>query len=74
LKGDPWEIDESEKPILPHLNVPKDSTGAGLGLFLAQNAAESMGVILSLKNRTDGVRGAVASIIFPFERFLHSNY
>jgi two-component system OmpR family sensor kinase len=65
-------IDESENLFAP-FKRSKDSTGAGLGLFLAQNAAESMGVILSLKNRTDGIRGAVASIIFPFERFLHPN-
>lgn len=66
-------IDESQNLFAP-FKRSKDSTGAGLGLFLAQNAAESMGVILTLKNRTDGVKGAVASIIFPFERFLHSNH
>ncbi len=66
-------IDESQNLFAP-FKRSRDSTGAGLGLFLAQNAAESMGVVLTLKNRTDGIKGAVASIIFPFERFLHSNY
>ncbi len=66
-------VDESQNLFAP-FKRSKKSTGAGLGLFLAQNAAESMGVILTLKNRSDGVRGAVASIIFPFERFLHSNH
>ena len=46
-----------------------ESTGAGLGLFLAQNAAETMGVEISLKNRKDE-SGAIASISFPLNRFL----
>ncbi|HHC11293.1 MAG TPA: HAMP domain-containing histidine kinase, partial [Campylobacterales bacterium] len=63
-------IDESENLFAP-FKRSTESTGAGLGLFLAQNAAESMGVTISLKNRTDDTQGAIASIIFPFERFLH---
>ena len=62
-------IDESENLFAP-FKRSTESTGAGLGLFLAQNAAESMGVRLTLKNRQDR-QGAIASIIFPFERFLH---
>jgi len=46
-----------------------ESTGAGLGLFLAQNAAESMGVVISLENRED-TQGAIATISFPLNRFL----
>ncbi len=63
-------VDESENLFAP-FKRSQESVGAGLGLFLAQNAAESMGVIISLKNRQDGQKGAVASIKFPFERFLH---
>ena len=65
-------IDESENLFAP-FKRSTESTGAGLGLFLAQNAAESMGVTISLKNRTDNTQGAIASIIFPFERFLHNH-
>ena len=50
-----------------------DSTGAGLGLFIAQNAAESIGVVIRLDNRKDE-QGAIASIRFPFNRFLHNEY
>ncbi len=63
-------VDENENLFAP-FKRSQESVGAGLGLFLAQNAAESMGVIISLKNREDGQQGAVASIKFPFERFLH---
>ncbi|NOZ90847.1 MAG: HAMP domain-containing histidine kinase [Epsilonproteobacteria bacterium] len=65
-------IDESENLFAP-FKRSAESTGAGLGLFLAQNAAESMGVKISLKNRTDGIQGAIASILFPFDRFLHNH-
>jgi len=62
-------INESENLFAP-FKRSTESTGAGLGLFLAQNAAESMGVTLTLHNRKDR-QGAIASIIFPFDRFLH---
>ncbi|MFP4333752.1 MAG: sensor histidine kinase, partial [Campylobacterales bacterium] len=39
-----------------------DKSGAGLGLFLAKNAADTLGIDIELKNRDDGVAGAVASI------------
>jgi len=61
-------IDESKDLFAP-FQRSLESTGAGLGLFLAQNAAESMGVIINLQNRTEGT-GAVASISFPLNRFL----
>jgi two-component system OmpR family sensor kinase len=61
-------IDESKDFFAP-FQRSLESTGAGLGLFLAQNAAESMGVSISLKNRKDE-SGAIASISFPLNRFL----
>jgi two-component system OmpR family sensor kinase len=63
-------IDETQDFFAP-FKRSLDSEGAGLGLFLAQNAAESMGVDLTLQNRTD-TQGAIASIIFPYSRFLHN--
>lgn len=61
-------IDETKDFFAP-FKRSLDSTGAGLGLFLAQNAAESMGVSISLKNRPNQ-QGAIASIAFPLNRFL----
>jgi len=61
-------IDESKDLFAPFLRS-QESTGAGLGLFLAQNAAQSMGVIIDIKNR-DQEQGAIASISFPLNRFL----
>jgi len=61
-------IDESKDYFAP-FQRSLESTGAGLGLFVAQNAAESMGVKISLKNRQDR-SGAIASIAFPLNRFL----
>lgn len=62
-------IDESQDFFAP-FKRSQESEGAGLGLFLAQNAAESMGVELMLKNRKNE-QGTIASIIFPYSRFLH---
>lgn len=61
-------IDE-KKDLFAPFQRSLESTGAGLGLFLAQNAAESMGVVINLKNREDK-KGAIASIAFPLNRFL----
>jgi len=61
-------IDESKDLFAP-FQRSLESTGAGLGLFLAQNAAESMGVTINIKNREDK-KGAIASIAFPLNRFL----
>ncbi|MGB3751906.1 MAG: HAMP domain-containing sensor histidine kinase [Arcobacteraceae bacterium] len=36
--------------------------GAGLGLFLAKSAADTLGGSISLKNRTDGVSGSIATL------------
>ena len=42
----------------------KNSSGTGLGLFLAKSAADSMAAKLSIKNR-NRVSGAVANLIIP---------
>jgi len=39
-----------------------NAKGAGLGLFLAKSAAEALGGTISLKNRTDGTQGTVATL------------
>jgi len=39
-----------------------DKKGAGLGLFLAKSAADTLGGTISLKNRTDGIQGTVATL------------
>ena len=62
-------IDESKDLFAP-FQRSQESTGAGLGLFLAQNAAQSMGVLINIENRPDGEQGAIASIRFPLNRFL----
>ncbi len=36
--------------------------GVGLGLFLAKSAADGLGAQISIKNRTDGINGTVASV------------
>jgi len=68
IKDEGEGIDESKDLFAP-FQRSVESTGAGLGLFLAQNAAQSMGVNISLKNRKDEA-GAIASISFPLNRFL----
>ncbi|CAA6818003.1 MAG: Sensor kinase cusS (EC [uncultured Sulfurovum sp.] len=68
IKDEGEGIDESKDLFAP-FQRSLESTGAGLGLFLAQNAAESMGVHIALKNRQDE-SGAIASIAFPLNRFL----
>lgn len=60
---------DTEKDFFAPFQRSQESTGAGLGLFLAHNAAESIGVIIELKNRRNGL-GTVASIKFPLDRFL----
>ena len=39
-----------------------NKSGVGLGLFLAKSAADALGANISLKNRTDGVSGTIASL------------
>lgn len=57
-------IDESIDLFAPFKRMGKES-GAGLGLFLAKNAADALGATISLKNRTDGKTGCVATIQLP---------
>ena len=56
-------IDESIDLFAPFKRIG-DAPGAGLGLFLAKSAADAMGATISLKNRTDGTAGTVATLIF----------
>ncbi len=56
-------IDESVDLFAPFKRVG-NAPGAGLGLFLAKSAADAMGARISLKNRTDGKSGTVATLIF----------
>lgn len=39
-----------------------DKSGVGLGLFLAKSASDALGAKISIKNRTDGVTGTIASL------------
>ncbi len=39
-----------------------EKSGTGLGLFLAKNASEAMNAEISVKNRDDGVSGAIAKV------------
>ncbi|MEO1954459.1 MAG: ATP-binding protein, partial [Campylobacterales bacterium] len=39
-----------------------NKSGVGLGLFLAKSAADALGANISIKNRDDGISGAVASL------------
>ncbi len=39
-----------------------EQSGAGLGLFLAKNAADALGASVYIKNRTDGNSGCIATL------------
>lgn len=54
-------VDEKQDMFAP-FNRKGDKSGVGLGLFLAKSAADSMGAKISVKNRIDGIDGAVASL------------
>ncbi|WP_353661971.1 HAMP domain-containing sensor histidine kinase [Hydrogenimonas sp. SS33] len=56
-------IDESVDLFAPFKRLG-NAPGAGLGLFLAKSAADAMGAKISLKNRTDGTTGTVATLVF----------
>jgi two-component system OmpR family sensor kinase len=60
-------IDESKDFFAPFRRFGNKS-GAGLGLFLAKGAADAIGASISLKNRTDGKNGAVATLFIPNNR------
>jgi two-component system OmpR family sensor kinase len=55
-------IDESLDLFAPFKRVGAES-GAGLGLFLAKNAADTLGATISLKNRPDDKKGTIATLI-----------
>lgn len=57
-------IDEAIDLFAPFKRMGEES-GAGLGLFLAKNAADSLNAKISLKNRTDGQTGCVATLEMP---------
>lgn len=54
-------IDDNIDLFAPFKRVG-NSSGAGLGLYLAKNAADTLGAKISLKNRTDGIKGTVATL------------
>ena len=57
-------IDESKDLFAPFKRFG-DKGGAGLGLFLAKGAAQALGASVSIKNRADGVSGAISSLVMP---------
>ena len=57
-------IDESIDLFAPFKRMGEES-GAGLGLFLAKNAADALGAEISLKNRVDGINGCLATLVLP---------
>jgi two-component system OmpR family sensor kinase len=56
-------IDETKDLFAPFKRYG-NQTGAGLGLFLAKNAADALGAQISLKNRIDA-QGSIASLRLP---------
>lgn len=60
-------IDESKDLFAPFKRFGNKS-GAGLGLFLAKGAAQALGGSVSIKNRADGAKGAVSSLVLPILR------
>lgn len=53
--------DEKVDLFAPFKRVGNEK-GAGLGLFLAKSAADTLGGSISLKNRKDGITGTVATL------------
>jgi len=56
-------IDEAKDLFAPFVRS-RESSGVGLGLFLAQSAAEALGATITLKNRKD-TNGTIATLILP---------
>lgn len=54
-------VDESFDHFAPFKRSGNKS-GVGLGLFLSKSAADALNAKISIKNRTDGVQGTVASL------------
>ncbi len=53
--------DENIDFFAPFQRKGKES-GAGLGLFLAKSAADTLGAKISIKNRKDGISGTIATL------------
>jgi len=56
-------IDESIDIFAPFVRS-KNSSGAGLGLFLVKSATEALGATIEIKNKIEG-KGAVAIFVLP---------
>ena len=54
-------IDESVDLFAPFKRFG-DKSGVGLGLFLAKSAADALQAKITLKNRTDGISGTIATL------------
>ncbi len=54
-------VDESFDHFAPFKRSGNKS-GVGLGLFLSKSAADALNAKISIKNRTDGITGAVATL------------
>lgn len=54
-------VDESFDHFAP-FKRSGDRSGVGLGLFLSKSAADALNAKISIKNRTDGVQGTVATL------------
>ncbi|PLY08854.1 MAG: sensor histidine kinase [Arcobacter sp.] len=65
-------IDESIDLFAPFKRMGEES-GAGLGLFLAKNAADALGATILIKNRVDGKNGCVATVTLPHTVTTKSN-
>jgi two-component system OmpR family sensor kinase len=59
-------IDESKDLFAPFKRYG-NQTGAGLGLFLAKNAADAIGAKITLKNRNDA-KGTCATLFLPLRK------
>lgn len=59
-------IDESKDLFAPFKRYG-NQTGAGLGLFLAKNAADAIGAKITLKNREDA-KGTIATLLIPIRK------
>jgi len=54
-------IDETADLFAP-FNRQGNKSGVGLGLFLAKSGADALGANIKIKNRQDGISGAIASL------------
>lgn len=59
-------IDESKDLFAPFKRYG-NQTGAGLGLFLAKNAADAIGAKITLQNREDA-KGTIATLLLPLRK------